>query len=61
MDKLQKLFNKLKYRFLIFLAVLGPGIITAVADNDAGGVGVGGAQDAAALEEADGGGDAVGG
>ena len=38
MDKLQKFFNKFKYRFFIFLAVLGPGIITAVADNDAGGV-----------------------
>lgn len=38
MDKLQKFFQKFKYRLLIFLAVLGPGIITAVANNDAGGV-----------------------
>lgn len=32
------MFQRWKRRFLIFLAVLGPGIITAVADNDAGGV-----------------------
>ena len=38
MDNLIKIFNKFKYRLIIFLAVLGPGIITAVADNDAGGV-----------------------
>ncbi len=31
-------FSKIKRRLLIFFAVLGPGIITAVADNDAGGV-----------------------
>jgi NRAMP (natural resistance-associated macrophage protein)-like metal ion transporter len=30
--------NRFKRRFLIFLAVLGPGIITMVADNDAGGI-----------------------
>ncbi len=30
--------DRFKYRILIFLAVIGPGIITAVADNDAGGV-----------------------
>jgi NRAMP (natural resistance-associated macrophage protein)-like metal ion transporter len=30
--------NRLRRRFLIFLAVLGPGIITMVADNDAGGI-----------------------
>jgi len=30
--------KKFKTRFLLFLMVLGPGIITAVADNDAGGV-----------------------
>ena len=30
--------KKFRYRLLIFLAILGPGIITAVADNDAGGV-----------------------
>jgi len=34
-----KLFwQKFKRHFLVFLAVLGPGLITAVADNDAGGV-----------------------
>ncbi len=38
MDNLKKFFAKFKYRLIIFLAVLGPGIITAVADNDAGGV-----------------------
>lgn len=31
-------FRRLKKNFPIFLAVLGPGLITAVADNDAGGV-----------------------
>ncbi len=31
-------FKKLKRRIIVFLLVLGPGIITAVADNDAGGV-----------------------
>jgi len=35
---MKNFFNKLKWRFLFFLSVLGPGIITAVADNDAGGV-----------------------
>jgi len=35
---MRKFLDKLKWRFLIFLSVLGPGIITAVADNDAGGV-----------------------
>jgi Mn2+/Fe2+ NRAMP family transporter len=38
MQKLVGLLQRFKYRILIFLAVLGPGIITAVADNDAGGV-----------------------
>jgi NRAMP (natural resistance-associated macrophage protein)-like metal ion transporter len=32
------LANRLKRRLLIFFAVLGPGIITMVADNDAGGI-----------------------
>ena len=32
------LMNRTKRRILIFLAVLGPGIITMVADNDAGGI-----------------------
>jgi Mn2+/Fe2+ NRAMP family transporter len=30
--------NRLRRRFLVFLAVLGPGIIVMVADNDAGGI-----------------------
>ena len=30
--------NRFKRRLLIFVAVLGPGIITMVADNDAGGI-----------------------
>src|SRR3989304_8744040 len=38
MQNLLKFLKKFKIRALIFLAVLGPGIITAVADNDAGGV-----------------------
>lgn len=37
-DKINHFLRKFRYRFLIFLAILGPGIITAVADNDAGGV-----------------------
>ena len=32
------LLNRLQRRTIIFLAVLGPGIITMVADNDAGGI-----------------------
>lgn len=32
------LFNKYKKKLLIFLMVIGPGLITAFADNDAGGV-----------------------
>ncbi|KKQ24777.1 MAG: Natural resistance-associated macrophage protein [Candidatus Roizmanbacteria bacterium GW2011_GWC2_37_13] len=36
--KISQYLKKFKYRLLIFLAILGPGIITAVADNDAGGV-----------------------
>jgi Mn2+/Fe2+ NRAMP family transporter len=35
---MKKFLDKLKWRLLIFLSVLGPGIVTAVADNDAGGV-----------------------
>ncbi len=31
-------FSRFKRHFVIFLAVVGPGLITAVADNDAGGV-----------------------
>ncbi|OQY66600.1 hypothetical protein B6D29_02620 [Microgenomates bacterium UTCPR1] len=37
-SKVVLFFKKFRYRFLIFLAVLGPGLITAIADNDAGGV-----------------------
>ncbi|MCS6956692.1 MAG: divalent metal cation transporter [Patescibacteria group bacterium] len=37
-EKIKLFFSKFKTKLLIFLAVLGPGIITAVADNDAGGV-----------------------
>jgi len=33
---MRKFLDKLKWRFLVFLSVLGPGIVTAVADNDAG-------------------------
>jgi Mn2+/Fe2+ NRAMP family transporter len=32
------LLARLKRRWVILLAVLGPGIITMVADNDAGGI-----------------------
>ncbi len=38
MQKFAEILQRFKYRILIFMAVLGPGIITAVADNDAGGV-----------------------
>jgi len=31
-------FNSFKKQLIIFLAVIGPGLITAIADNDAGGV-----------------------
>ena len=32
------ILNRLRQRLLVFLAVLGPGIIVMVADNDAGGI-----------------------
>ncbi len=35
---MQNLFARLKRHFLVFLAVLGPGFITAVVDNDSGGI-----------------------
>jgi Mn2+/Fe2+ NRAMP family transporter len=35
---LSELYHKNRRRILLFLAVLGPGLITAIADNDAGGV-----------------------
>ena len=38
MNKLQAFLRKWKHRLFVFLIVLGPGLITAVADNDAGGV-----------------------
>lgn len=38
MNKLQTFLRKWKHRVFVFLLVLGPGLITAVADNDAGGV-----------------------
>lgn len=37
-SKLQNYIKRFNRRLLLFLAVVGPGIITAVADNDAGGV-----------------------
>ncbi|MGB9883263.1 MAG: NRAMP family divalent metal transporter [Microgenomates group bacterium] len=37
-SKLQNFIKRFKRQLLLFLAVIGPGIITAVADNDAGGV-----------------------
>ncbi len=37
-NRFLNLITKLKTRTLIFLMVLGPGLITAIADNDAGGV-----------------------
>lgn len=33
-----RLFGRLRYRMAVFFAVLGPGFITAVVDNDAGGI-----------------------
>jgi Mn2+/Fe2+ NRAMP family transporter len=38
LSKTIHVLNRLKRRLLILLAVLGPGIITMVADNDAGGI-----------------------
>ena len=38
MNNLHTLLRRWKHRIFIFLIVLGPGLITAVADNDAGGV-----------------------
>jgi NRAMP (natural resistance-associated macrophage protein)-like metal ion transporter len=38
LSKSYHLMSRAKRRMLIFLAVLGPGIITMVADNDAGGI-----------------------
>src|ERR1700760_4773217 len=33
-----KILNRFRYQIAVFLAVLGPGFITAVVDNDAGGI-----------------------
>src|SRR5215469_28460 len=33
-----KILSRFRYQFAIFLAVLGPGFITAVVDNDSGGI-----------------------
>src|SRR3974377_650749 len=38
LSKAIHILNRLQRKFLIFLAVLGPGIIVMVADNDAGGI-----------------------
>lgn len=38
LERMRLLFQIWKRRFLILLIVIGPGLITAVADNDAGGV-----------------------
>jgi Mn2+/Fe2+ NRAMP family transporter len=35
---MNRFFKKWKFRAIMFLSVLGPGIISAIADNDAGGV-----------------------
>src|SRR3954454_17258953 len=32
------MFKRLKYRLALFFSVIGPGFITAVVDNDAGGI-----------------------
>ena len=32
------MLKRLRQRILVYLAVLGPGVITAVVDNDAGGI-----------------------
>ncbi len=36
--RLLKAFGRLRYHFAIFFSVIGPGFITAVVDNDAGGI-----------------------
>src|SRR5258706_11336343 len=35
---MQNLLGRFRYRIAVFLAVLGPGFITAVVDNDSGGI-----------------------
>src|SRR5215467_5329274 len=33
-----KIFSRFRYHLVVFFAVIGPGFITAVVDNDAGGI-----------------------
>src|SRR5215469_8144756 len=33
-----KIFNRFRYHLVVFFAVIGPGFITAVVDNDSGGI-----------------------
>jgi NRAMP (natural resistance-associated macrophage protein)-like metal ion transporter len=35
---MRRLFNRFRYHLLVFFAVIGPGFITAVVDNDSGGI-----------------------
>jgi NRAMP (natural resistance-associated macrophage protein)-like metal ion transporter len=35
---MRKLISRLRYHFVVFFAVLGPGFVTAVVDNDSGGI-----------------------
>src|SRR5512140_3415576 len=35
---MRKLLGRFRYHLLIFFAVIGPGFITAVVDNDSGGI-----------------------
>src|SRR5450432_4530397 len=35
---MRKFFNRFRYQIAIFLSVVGPGLITANVDNDAGGI-----------------------
>src|SRR5215475_14174613 len=35
---MRKLLNRLRYHIVVFFAVVGPGFITAVVDNDSGGI-----------------------
>ena len=35
---MRKLFSRFRYHLVVFFAVIGPGFITAVVDNDSGGI-----------------------
>src|SRR6478736_6117009 len=35
---MRKFFSRFRYRLAVFFAILGPGFITAMVDNDAGGI-----------------------